>query len=136
MWRCLSWPFIHDGSTDPQLTQTNHPSLVSEVTPRQFRITLLRKFSENDYYEENVTEDKPIMSQAAAIVDFMRNAWKLPVPDLIISVTGGAKLFEIISPRVHKTFQQDLVTAATATSEKRLFFNYFQFDIKHVFFLI
>ncbi|CAF4675706.1 unnamed protein product [Rotaria sp. Silwood1] len=55
-------------------------------------------------------------SQAAQIVDFMRNAWKLPVPELIISVTGGANAFKIPLPRIHQAFQQGLVKAAMTTS--------------------
>ena len=57
-------------------------------------------------------------SEAAEIVHFMQNAWNLPIPELIISVTGGAKFFSITSPGIHKIFQQDLVSTAMATSKE------------------
>ncbi|CAF4737945.1 unnamed protein product, partial [Rotaria sp. Silwood1] len=55
-------------------------------------------------------------SEAVEIVDFMRDAWKLPTPGIIISVTGGAALFEIPSPRIRKLLRQDLVAAAVSTN--------------------
>lgn len=55
-------------------------------------------------------------SEAAKVVDFMRNAWKLPAPSLIISVTGESALFEDISPQIYMLFQQDLVSVAVTTS--------------------
>lgn len=49
------------------------------------------------------------------VVDFIRNGWRLQAPDLIISVTGGAKSFEM-STRLRKVFQRGLVSAAITTS--------------------
>ncbi|CAF1400728.1 unnamed protein product [Rotaria sordida] len=46
----------------------------------------------------------------------MRNAWKLPTPNLIISVTGGAVFLQNLSPHIYKLFQKDLVSAAIATN--------------------
>ncbi|CAF4837285.1 unnamed protein product, partial [Rotaria socialis] len=62
---------------------------------------------------ENKTQSK---SQEAEIVDFMQTAWKLPMPDLIISVTGGATAFKIRSSILLKLFQQDMVSAAVNTN--------------------
>lgn len=100
------------------MNQTNDLPIIPEIDLRQYRSNLLETFNEDEDYVENLAEEKGMISQAAEIVDFMRNAWKLPVPELIISVTGGAKLFEIVSSRAHKTFQQDLVSAAIATSKR------------------
>lgn len=71
--------------------------------------------------KKNEEHNSQSRSEAAEIVDFMREAWKLPTPNLIISVTGGAALFENISPHIYKLFQQDLVSAAVATSENIVF---------------
>ncbi len=54
-------------------------------------------------------------SEASQIVSFMRDEWKLPIPELIISVTGGANSFKIPLPRVHNAFQQGLVSVAITT---------------------
>jgi hypothetical protein len=49
------------------------------------------------------------------IVTFMKDGWELSPPNLIISITGGAKSFHM-SPKLRKTFQQGLVQAAVTTS--------------------
>ncbi len=58
---------------------------------------------------------------AAQLVDFMRKAWKIPLPELIISVTGGARLFKLTNPQLRSTFQKGLVSAAINTSKYYLF---------------
>jgi transient receptor potential cation channel subfamily M protein 8 len=50
------------------------------------------------------------------IVKFMQDGWGLKTPDLIISVTGGAKHCDM-SARLRKIFQSGLVAAAITTSE-------------------
>jgi hypothetical protein len=50
----------------------------------------------------------------------MKEAWRLPTPDLIISITGGAK-YSDLSARVRKAFQLGIVSAAATTS--KIFFN-------------
>ena len=47
----------------------------------------------------------------------MKEAWHLPTPDLIISISGGAKYSEL-SARVRKAFQIGLVSAAATTSKR------------------
>ena len=56
-------------------------------------------------------------TNAEKIVRFMREGWGLSTPDLIISVTGGAKSFDM-STRLRKIFQRGLVTAAVTTSKQ------------------
>ncbi|CAF4040472.1 unnamed protein product, partial [Rotaria sordida] len=51
------------------------------------------------------------------LVEFMREQWELPLPELIISVTGGAKLFKLTPPRVRRAFQEGLVSAAVTTGD-------------------
>lgn len=47
----------------------------------------------------------------------MRFGWKLPSPQLIISVTGGANLFKLPTPRARYAFQRGLIAAAVTTGE-------------------
>ena len=55
-------------------------------------------------------------TNAETVVRFMKEAWHLPTPDLIISITGGAKHSDL-SARLRKTFQIGLVSAAATTSK-------------------
>lgn len=59
-------------------------------------------------------------TNAKTVVEFMQRAWRLPTPDLIISVTGGGKQCNM-STHLRKTFQRGLVTAAATTSTERKF---------------
>ncbi|CAF4293921.1 unnamed protein product, partial [Rotaria sordida] len=54
-------------------------------------------------------------TNAVTVVKFMQKGWLLPKPDLIISVTGGAKNFDM-STRLRKIFQSGLVSAAITTN--------------------
>jgi hypothetical protein len=40
--------------------------------------------------------------------------WKLPIPKLLISVTGGAQRFDL-NPRLKAVFKRGLINAATTT---------------------
>ena len=104
--------------TGVQTDLASYPASTPSICLRHARSKLLEEFDEEEDHENEIAHEKLIITQAAEIVDFMRNTWKLPVPELIISVTGGAQLFEVISPLAHKKFQQDLVVAAMATSER------------------
>ncbi|CAF1136823.1 unnamed protein product, partial [Didymodactylos carnosus] len=53
-------------------------------------------------------------SLAWHIVQFMRTAWNLPTPELIISVTGGAK-FCNLTREMRNAFQQALISAVLTT---------------------
>ncbi len=55
-------------------------------------------------------------TNAETVVKFMQKGWRLPSPDLIISVTGGAKHCDM-SARLRKVFQRGLVAAAVTTSK-------------------
>ena len=112
-----SYKNTNDTSVDRQIDSNTSAASASKERVLLTREKFLKSFKEEDYSAEEDTEEKVTPSEATEIVDFMRNAWKLPTPELIISVTGGAKLFEIVSPHVNKIFQQDLVSAATPTSE-------------------
>jgi len=57
-----------------------------------------------------------LKTDGKTVVKFMKDAWRLPTPDLIISITGGAKYADI-SARLKKAFQMGLVSAATTTSK-------------------
>ncbi len=76
-------------------------------------------------FDENELDSTSRLSQyirlslntnAETVVKFMKEGWRLPTPDLIISVTGGAKSF-IMSARLRKIFQRGLVAAAMTTSK-------------------
>jgi transient receptor potential cation channel subfamily M protein 2 len=50
----------------------------------------------------------------------MQRGWRLPTPDLIISVTGGGKQCNM-STHLRKAFQRGLVAAAATTSKTKDF---------------
>ncbi|CAF3943375.1 unnamed protein product [Rotaria sordida] len=56
-----------------------------------------------------------LKTNAHTVVNFMQQGWGLPKPDLIISVTGGAKSFDM-SARLRKIFQSGLISAAITTN--------------------
>jgi hypothetical protein len=77
------------------------------------------KFNDNEL-DENFRPAQYIhlalKTDAETVVKFMTEAWHLRTPDLIISITGGAKYSEL-SARLRKTFQIGLVSAAATTSK-------------------
>ncbi len=79
----------------------------------------LMKFDENEL-DSNTRLSQYIRlkldTSAETVVKFMKTGWRLPTPDLIISVTGGAKSF-VMSTRLRKIFQRGLVAAAVTTSK-------------------
>ncbi|XP_069123673.1 transient receptor potential cation channel subfamily M member-like 2 isoform X2 [Argopecten irradians] len=48
------------------------------------------------------------------VLDIILNYWKLPTPKLLISVTGGAKRFDM-KPKLLEKFKRGLINAATTT---------------------
>ncbi|CAF1637673.1 unnamed protein product, partial [Adineta ricciae] len=75
------------------------------------------KFDENELDSSTRLSEYIRLSlntSAETVVKFMKDGWALPNPDLIISVTGGAKSFEM-SARLKKVFQRGLVAAAVTT---------------------
>ncbi|CAF1027358.1 unnamed protein product [Adineta ricciae] len=54
-------------------------------------------------------------TDATKVVELMQKGWRLPTPNLIISVTGGGRQCHI-STHLRKTFQRGLVAAAATTS--------------------
>ncbi|CAF0797093.1 unnamed protein product [Didymodactylos carnosus] len=76
------------------------------------------KFDENPIDEDTRLSEYirlALQTDKDDVVRFMRNGWNLNVPDLIITVTGGAKKLKM-SARLRKTFQQGLVSAAVTTN--------------------
>ncbi|CAF1596644.1 unnamed protein product, partial [Didymodactylos carnosus] len=66
-------------------------------------------------------ENKALTAKTAEeIVKFMREGWKLRSPQLIISVTGGAQLFEWTSPSMENAFQKGLTSAAVTTGDNNI----------------
>ena len=53
-------------------------------------------------------------TEASRIMDLMLQRWSLEVPNLVISVTGGAKSF-VLKPRLKEVFRRGLVKAAKTT---------------------
>ncbi|CAF1455960.1 unnamed protein product, partial [Rotaria sordida] len=61
------------------------------------------------------TSSIPSQTQVAEyIVGLMRHGWKLPSPQLLISVTGGTGRYEL-PKRIQSAFQRGLMTAAVTT---------------------
>lgn len=49
------------------------------------------------------------------ILKLMLERWDLEIPNLVISVTGGAKSF-VLKPRLKEVFRRGLIKAAKSTS--------------------
>jgi ribosomal protein S9 len=60
-----------------------------------------------------------LQTDAITVVEFMQYGWRLPTPDLIISVTGGGKQCSM-SAHIRKSFQRGLVMAAATTSKTQI----------------
>ncbi|XP_021379559.1 transient receptor potential cation channel subfamily M member 1-like [Mizuhopecten yessoensis] len=65
------------------------------------------------------TESSPYIrlandTQPELVLDIILNYWKLPTPKLLISVTGGAKRFDM-KPKLLEKFKRGLINAATST---------------------
>jgi hypothetical protein len=76
------------------------------------------KFTEDDYDEITRLAQYihlALETDAETVVKFMKEAWCLRTPDLIISITGGAK-YSDLSARLRNAFQVGLVSAAATTS--------------------
>ncbi|CAF1313817.1 unnamed protein product [Didymodactylos carnosus] len=65
--------------------------------------------NENSNYQQ-----RPALWTGKDVVDFMRKAWDLDPPELIISVTGGARDFKMPT-RLRNAFQRGLIAAAETT---------------------
>ena len=63
-----------------------------------------------------------LQTNPTTVVEFMQYGWRLPRPDLIISVVGGGNLYNM-SPHLRKTFQRGLTVAAATTSKNYSFSN-------------
>jgi transient receptor potential cation channel subfamily M protein 8 len=91
-------------------------NLSDSVVTRQFGFI---KFNE-DEIDESTRPSQYIRlaldTKADKVVQFMKEAWRLRTPDLIISITGGAKYCDL-SARLRKAFQVGLVSAAATTSK-------------------
>jgi hypothetical protein len=77
---------------------------------------------------EPSTNHKRQKTAVGCIVDLMRYGWKLTSPQLIISVTGGAYLFKLATPRARYAFQRGLIAAAVTTG---IYFFDNLYQIKH-----
>ncbi|CAF1297531.1 unnamed protein product, partial [Didymodactylos carnosus] len=76
------------------------------------------KFDENELDEDTRLSQYirlALSTKPEDVVQFMRTGWNLNIPDLIITVTGGAKRLKM-SARLRKIFQQGLVSSAVTTN--------------------
>ena len=83
------------------------------------------KFNENELdYTTRLSQyiRLALKTDAEKVVQFIKEAWHLPTPDLIISITGGAKHCDL-SARLRKNFQVGIVSAAATTSKITIFFS-------------
>ncbi|XP_022086912.1 transient receptor potential cation channel subfamily M member 3-like isoform X2 [Acanthaster planci] len=53
-------------------------------------------------------------TQASDILDLLTNIWNLPLPKLLIEVTGGAKDF-VLQPKLRRVFRKGIVKVAEST---------------------
>lgn len=54
-------------------------------------------------------------TDVSVILKLMLEGWNLEIPNLVISVTGGAKSF-VLKPRLKEVFRRGLIKAAKSTS--------------------
>ena len=54
-------------------------------------------------------------TDVSVILKLMLEGWDLEIPNLVISVTGGAKSF-VLKPRLKEVFRRGLIKAAKSTS--------------------
>jgi hypothetical protein len=73
----------------------------------------------SEYLDDLRRNNKKPKSMAECIVDLMCEGWKLPPPQLIISVTGGAHLFKLATSRTRYAFQRGLIAAAVFTGKQQ-----------------
>ncbi len=86
-----------DASVDPSFPRRNLSNIISST--------------------EGLTDDRKPKTVEGCIVNLIRYGWKLPSPQLIISVTGGAHLFKLATPRIRYAFQRGLIAAAVTTGK-------------------
>ncbi|CAF5150377.1 unnamed protein product, partial [Rotaria sp. Silwood1] len=75
------------------------------------------KFNENELDETTRVAQYihlALATDAETVVKFMKDAWHLRTPDLIISIAGSTQHFDL-SARLKKSFQLGLVSAAATT---------------------
>ena len=53
-------------------------------------------------------------TEALSLLKLLTHRWGLKVPNLVISVTGGAKSFQL-SPRLKEAFSKGLIKVAVST---------------------
>ncbi|CAF4941330.1 unnamed protein product, partial [Rotaria sp. Silwood1] len=76
------------------------------------------KFNENELDETTRVAQYihlALATDAETVVKFMKDAWHLRTPDLIISIAGSTQHFDL-SARLKKSFQLGLVSAAATTN--------------------
>jgi transient receptor potential cation channel subfamily M protein 2 len=63
-------------------------------------------------------------TQMDDLFNLLHDVWKLPQPRLVISVTGGAKMFEM-KKRLKDTFKHGLTTVASTTGMTKVFDSFY-----------
>lgn len=53
------------------------------------------------------------------LLELMFKHWKLPHPNLVVSVVGGAKRFKFSKTRISTLFKQGLIDIATTTGKRK-----------------
>lgn len=97
--------------TDPSATWTPEQSTCSDITDA---------YGEIEFAEDPKSSRKPYIrvshdTQPSLLLPLLTNHWKLKVPNLVISVTGGAKSFSL-KPRLKEAFSKGLIKVAVSTN--------------------
>ncbi|CAF3722052.1 unnamed protein product [Rotaria sordida] len=103
-----------DNANNKSISQRQSDNRIAKNVNRYIRFP----FDAPDALDNN--QSTSITKPEIDLVEFMREQWELPLPELIISVTGGAKLFKLTPPRVRRAFQEGLVSAAVTTDHEQL----------------
>ena len=59
-------------------------------------------------------------TEKEAVLDLLVDHWKLPNPNLIVSIIGGAKRFQFAKSRITQLFKNGVLDIATTTGESEL----------------
>ncbi|CAF1237716.1 unnamed protein product, partial [Didymodactylos carnosus] len=105
----VRFPFTPNDQNSTTAPERSPSATISSSNPRTTTI-------KQSVIQSSLIEVKaPTQETAKQIVNFMREAWKLPIPQLVISVTGGARFFKITTFEIRNAFQNGLISAALTT---------------------
>lgn len=80
----------------------------------QAKVIRLETPDSDDFAELNPEAQLQRVKMLRDVVDVMKYTWRIPMPNVIFSVTGGATEFKL-QPKIARTFEQTLLNATRST---------------------